>query len=171
MAENLNEEAVLDADVAASGSDTTVYEVGYLLVPTIAEEEVAAKVSELRETIDKLGAVVISDEHPKLTELAYTMEKDIANRKEKFNHAYFGWVKFDLEPGAVEKLKTELERNTSIVRFLIVKTVRENTLASKRPLGFKKRTRKDEAAGEEMNKEEVDKQIDALVTEEPAAQA
>ena len=55
-----------------------------------------------------------------------------------------------------------------MIRFLIIKTVRENTIATKKFGGstFKKRTTKKEEgeAPVEINKEEIDKEIDALAS-------
>jgi len=88
--------------------------------------------------------------------------------------AYFGWIKFELEPDSVLQLKENLEQNDSLLRFLIIKTVRENTLVPKKPLAktgsYKKRREpvatKEEKVEKEIDKEAVDKKIEELVLEE-----
>ena len=47
-----------------------VYEVGYLLVPTIAEENVGGEVTTLKDNLSSNGASFISEEFPKFIDLA-----------------------------------------------------------------------------------------------------
>jgi ribosomal protein S6 len=149
-------------------SNSRVYELGYLLVPTIAEEDIPVNYGNLKDLVSSFGGDVISDEMPKMTILAYSMQKVVSNVRNKFNKGYFGWVKFVMNSDKVLELKKKLDLDSNLIRFLILKTVRENTIASKRFIrGEYKRpvTRK---SGENettvpINKEEIDKEIDALV--------
>jgi ribosomal protein S6 len=148
----------------------TVYEVGYLLVPTIAEENVGGEVTNLKDMLASNGAQFISDEFPKMMELAYQMARDIANKKNKFTTGYFGWVKFELPTENALTVKGNLDRNESIIRYLMIKTVRESTMSTKRTYtkdATKRRTTPsaDAAPVEPMNEEVIDKEIDALVLE------
>ncbi len=75
-----------------------------------------------------------------------------------------------MDPDKLKTLKEKLELDVNIIRFLIIKTVRENTIATKRFASrdaMRRRTvKKDEGeAPVEMNKEEVDKEIEALIAE------
>jgi ribosomal protein S6 len=147
-----------------------VYELGYLLVPTISEEELPANYGNLRELVGSFGGTVVSDEVPKTIPLAYSMTKVIANVRNKFNTAYFGWVKFTMDSDEVLELKKKLNLDPTIVRFLILKTVKENTIAAKRFVRgdmHSRRPRIEKNKGEEttapINKEEIDKEIDAMV--------
>ncbi len=152
--------------------DSRIYEVGYLFMPTISEEKLPASYGNLKELVSSLGGNIISDDMPKMINLAYPMFKTLKNINTKFDSAYFGWVKFFMDPEKILELKKKLELDLNIIRFLIIKTVKENTIAAKRfihrdairrkPPMFKK-----EEAGEavEINKEEVDKQIEALIAE------
>ncbi len=152
--------------------NTQVYELGYLFVPTIEEDRVAEVYSNLKDVIVSLGGEMIADEMPKPIGLAYTMVKVIANVPNKFNNAYFGWVKFDMDKANIAKLKAKLDLDVNVIRFLITKTVRENTMATKRymPRDMARRkpfTAKKEGESEvpvEINKEEIDKEIDALAS-------
>ncbi len=151
-----------------NNSRTKIYEIGYLLVPTIAEEEVGAVYGNLKELISTEGGLMISDEMPKMINLAYQMVKVVQNVRNKFDSAYFGWFKFEMEADKILSLKEKLKLDPNIIRFLTLKTVRENTIASKRFVSkdlSKKRTSKEEGEVEpvEINKEEIDKEIDALV--------
>lgn len=145
----------------------SVYEVGYIIVPTIAEENLGGEVTAFKDMLLEQGAVFISDEHPKMMELAYEMSRSIANKKQKFSYGYFGWVKFECTTSQAKVIKDMLDKNEKLVRYLMIKTVRENTMSSKRPYGktdgVKRRsTPKAEEAGP-INEETIDKEIDALV--------
>ncbi len=152
------------------GTDSRVYELGYLLVPTIAEDGVPAVYGNLKELIINLGGELIYDEMPKTMNLAYSMFKVVSNVRSKFNTAYFGWAKFFMNPEKVLELKKNLDLDSNFIRFLILKTVKENTIASKRFVhkDFTRRrtpTAKPEGAevSAPINKEEIDKEIDALI--------
>ena len=54
-----------------------VYELGYHLIPTLAEEEVPQYVNKIKDALDSYGAIVISEEMPKRIELAYTMHPSV----------------------------------------------------------------------------------------------
>ncbi|MFA6274463.1 MAG: hypothetical protein WC662_04855, partial [Candidatus Paceibacterota bacterium] len=60
-----------------------VYEVGYLLVPTISEEEVPVIYGNLKELISSFGGELIFDEMPKMMNLAYPMLKVVQNVRNK----------------------------------------------------------------------------------------
>ena len=97
------------------------------------------------------------------------MVKVIANVRNKFNTAYFGWIKFTMDSDKVLELKKKLDLDPNFIRFLILKTVKENTIATKRFVGRdnvhkKPSTKKDEnEVVVPINKEEIDKEIDAMV--------
>lgn len=146
-----------------------IYEVGYLLVPELATDAVAEEVGKLKAFLfDTLGGMEISSEMPRPIELAYEMEKRIGGKKEWYGRAYFGWIKFEISPDDIGKLKSELGKNNKFIRFIIMKTVRENTMIAKKVLarpaeGARKRAETPEAPA--MTEEELDKTIENLVIE------
>lgn len=150
-------------------ANSRVYELGYLLVPTIPETDLPVIYGNLKELVSSLGGVAISDEMPKMIPLAYAMLKVIANVRNKFKTAYFGWVKFTMDSDKILELKKKLDLDPNLIRFLILKTVKENTIATKRfvrgethrrPM-YKKNENNETVVP--INKEEIDKEIDALV--------
>lgn len=152
-------------------SRVCVYEVGYLMVPTITEENLGAEVSSLKDVLQNNGAVFISDEYPKLMELAYVMFRSINNKKQKFSSGYFGWVKFECTTSQAKTIKNLLEKDERLIRYLFIKTVRENTMSVKRSyskqdnskrrfVATPKTTEEPEAP---INEESIDKEIEALV--------
>jgi ribosomal protein S6 len=147
-----------------------VYEVGYIMVPTIAEENLGAEVTLFKDTLAGQGAVFISDEYPKMLELAYEMSRSIDNKKQKFSYGYFGWVKFECTASCAKVIKDMLDKNEKLIRYLLIKTVRENTMSVKRsysrPEGGKKKVApKTEEVVEQIDESTIDKEIDALVVE------
>ena len=148
-----------------------VYELGFHIVPTIAEEKVANVFGDIKALLEKNGAVFISEEYPKMRALAYTMLKNEAGKNEKFNFAYFGWIKYELPKEAAADVKDVLEKNKDVLRFLVIKTVRENTLYShkfSKKEGDKADSPKEESPLEEVvlaSEEEIDKSIEELVVE------
>jgi len=166
----MQEMEVKDEDEILENTNSRVYELGYLLVPTISEENVPVVFGNLKELVSSLGGVAISDEMPKRLPLAYAMAKVMANVRNKFNTAYFGWIKFMMDSDKVLELKKKLDLDPNIIRFLLLKTVKENTIAAKR-FGRGEITHRRPALKKNgdvetivpINKEEIDKEIDALL--------
>lgn len=170
----------VEKDVIESSEEVDslkVYEVGYLLAPIIPEEKLAEEVGSIRQSIEKAGGTILSEEFPKLKPLAYSMTKVIGGRKMKFTTAYFGWIKFDVNTDGLKKIKEEITAMANVVRHLLIKTVRESTLASARPVFQKKiseqETEKAPAEGAEkkesevkpkVSEAEIDKSIEDLIT-------
>lgn len=153
-------------DTSNEESSLSVYEVGYIMVPTIAEENLGGEVTSFKDTLSSMGATFISDEYPKMIELAYEMSRSIANKKQKFSYGYFGWVKFEANTEGAKAIKDMLDKNEKLVRYLFIKTVRESTMSVKRPYGNKDGAKKRAPRVEEtgpINEETIDKEIDALV--------
>ena len=153
--------------------DSRVYELAFLLVPTFTEELALSKFGDMKGILESNGATFIAEDMPKMLELAYEMSRIIENKKTWFGSAYFGWIKFEVEADKVHAVEEVLKRDETIIRFMTIKTVKESTIASRKPYSRPMRTNR-EKTGEEAvvvdqstlaPKEELDNQIDALVTE------
>jgi ribosomal protein S6 len=152
----------------------TVYEVSYLLLPSLALEQVPGKATSLKEMVTRLGGTLISDENPVLIDLAYPMVKVVGTDRHKANSGYFGWIKFEMTAVDVEKVKKALDADVDTLRYLIIKTVRENTLLNGKMKLQKeeKFAREDEMLEEvplealkEESVEELDKAVEEIVVE------
>ena len=159
-----------------------IYEIGYNLIPTMSPEDVAKEVGMIKEKITSLGGEIISDEYPNLIKLAYEMLKEIDNKNVKFTSAFFGWVKFEIEPEHVAAINKMAESSENVLRFIIIKTVRENTMYTPKVSKNGKRYMSDgvssfdssdsdsdsteEESAEPMDEEEVDAKIDELLEED-----
>jgi ribosomal protein S6 len=158
----------MDEIEMAGDSEGNVYELGFLLVPSITEAGLAEAFGSVKELILSKGAVAISEEFPKLLTLAYTMEKTLNNKIERFTEGYFGWIKFEMEGSEAQALESTLRLREDVIRHLLIKTVRENTIASKRAFGIRRRPGskdevKEKGTAPEMSKEQIDREIEALV--------
>jgi ribosomal protein S6 len=147
----------------------TVYEVGFHIVPAVSPETLPKEVDAIKAVLGKAGATVISEEFPKLRNLAYTLVKAIGPARHKYDTAYFGWIKYEASRETAADIKKAFDANEKILRYLIIKTVRENTLYGAKILPEEK---KEEVKGDETaaakepvttTTEELDKSIDKLV--------
>jgi len=157
----------------------TVYEVGFHIVPTVSPENLGKEVDAIKAILRNVGAKIISEEAPKMMNLAYEMLKVVGPKRDYFETAYFGWIKFESEPKAAVELKKALDISEKVLRFIIVKTIRENTMHGhkfvKEGASTTRRVastdaslqagKKSEDVKAETTPEELDKSIDKLVIE------
>ncbi len=150
-------------------TEARIYELGYLLVGSMPEENVAAKVGAIKDLVEGKGSVSVSEEFPRRITLGYEMSRIIGNKKTWFTEGYFGWMKFEMDPAMTEEVSALLKRDEDVLRFLFIKTVRENTVAGKRGVGtgMKRPARKVENAEETpIDEVEIEKKLEELATTE-----
>jgi len=156
----------------------TVYEIGYLIASSVPEEKVGVEADVVKKIISDSGASIISEGAPERQDLAYTIRrKTVAGSYEKYDVAYFGWIKFEVGSSLVDGIKKSVEVIPSVIRVLVTTTVRDNTFLGKHaPLVNQKgnETEKVRDAVVEPESlvpatpatvEEIDKSIDAMVKE------
>lgn len=112
--------------------EARVYEVSFIFDNKIEETEALAKANALKDSIAALGGSFISEETPYIRELAYEMVRVQNNINVRFNVGHFGWIKFEMDPGTVPSIEKQLKSDEQVVRYIIIKTVRENTVFTKR---------------------------------------
>lgn len=162
-------EASFDNDESEE-AEGGVYEISYIIVPSVGDNGLASEVGKIKAIIEKNSKAIISESFPEMKELSYEMVKHVLGKNQKFDTGYFGWVKFESSGDDIGNIKKATEEIHSILRFLIVKTVRENTI-----VGLRSRiTRRPAVEAEpviissphapethsEMSDEEIDKEID-----------
>ncbi len=160
-----------------NGDRLAVYEIGYLIGSSIPEEKVSEEVEKIKKILNDAHAVIISEEFPRPEDLAYTIrKKTVAGSYEKYDKAYFGWVKFEVGTDLIENIKKSIEVIPSIIRTLNITTVRENTYLGKHSSATAKIAVENEKPAEVVGSvdavdaapaspEEIDKSIDAMVKE------
>lgn len=150
-----------------SEKTTRVYELGYLLIPTTPEGEVATQTETITKAITAAEGTVVGEGAPDFIDLAYQMEQSLGSKKFKWNQGYFGWIKFEMEAAQAEALKKALDANTTIIRYILLKTSVENTVVFKKPkLDPKRESLQDGELIDEVALEE----IEALEDEEMKAE-
>ena len=152
--------------------EQSVYEIGYLIASSVPEEKIPGEAEALKNIITGAGASFIAEEMPHRQHLAYTMsKKTVSGGYDKYDIAYFGWTKFELGSDKIEAVKKAIELHPSVLRMLLISTVRENTYLGKRapalasaaaPSGDKTEDKKEVAPA---TIEEMDKSIENMVKE------
>lgn len=146
-----------------------VYEVGFHIVPTVAEAEVGGVVEKIRALLG--DAEIIKEEYPHKLTLAYTIERSASGKREKYNEAYFGWIKFATDKSAIPALQQSLTATRDVLRFMVAQTVREDMVKPRRAIftsdrlegeTIQKPAQAPEKAGE-ISEEELDKSLEAIV--------
>ena len=153
-----------------------LYELGYHLVPSLSEDDLALRVADLQKKIAALGGNIHSEGAPQSFQLAYTMHKLRGGKWDRYDSSFFGWTRFEASPEGMDELKEELDHNEHLVRYLLVKLDKDALLPPKErkpkpvelkevvtePKPLEKKTDKDEEKGEVQEKE-LDKQIEELI--------
>ena len=112
--------------------DSRVYEISFIFDNKLDEGTALDKANAIKQSIATLGGSFISEEAPYMRELAYEMVRVVNNINVRFNVGYFGWIKFEMDGAKVKEFEKALKLDEQIVRYLVVKTVRENTVYTKR---------------------------------------
>lgn len=149
-----------------------VYELGFHLIPTVSEAEIPVEFEKIKAGIIGIEGAVISEEVPKLRPLLYPIVKHLAGKNVKYSDAYFGWVKFMMPRTGVESLEVFLKDFPKLLRHLLIKTVKENTMSGGRfmqekvesaPIQTPKKIQKEELTPTTIA--EIDKEIESLIIE------
>ena len=140
--------------------DSRVYEISFIFDNKLDEETALAKSNAIKQSIATLGGSFISEEAPYMRELAYEMTRVQNNINVRFNEGYFGWIKFTLDADKVKEFEKAIKLDEEVVRYLIVTTVAENTVYTKRAPVIKAETLVD-------NDVDIDTTGDADITDAP----
>ena len=152
---------------------TKLYELGYLLIPTLAEEALVDEVNKVRTYLEKDGGLIISEGQPEMKKLAYEIaERGVTSKKTKFDDAFFAWIRFQTSPDAIVTIQEDLDKNAKVLRFLIIKPSKDNPRAIVTPITAVKTTREIAEKRDKkkiMTEEDLDKEIDQLLVKEAVA--
>jgi ribosomal protein S6 len=123
----------MNESTSESTKDSKVYEISYILVPSLPQEKIGEQTAALTAILVQHSAVVIDEESPSLISLAYEMDKGSGGGvHQRFDQGYFGWVKFYCSPSVIEEIRKAFDQNPHILRTLAVSTIREKTYLGKR---------------------------------------
>ncbi|MBI5138626.1 MAG: 30S ribosomal protein S6 [Candidatus Vogelbacteria bacterium] len=154
--------------------ETKLYEIGYLLLPMLSEESVPAEMEAIRGIVEKQGGVIESAEVPKSRPLAYPISKKIANKRQEFTQAYFGFIQFKVISEVVPSIKSEIEKLDNILRMMLVETVKVVPVVRRIPTPqidtelkpeSVKDVSKESKTVEPLTSEQIDKEVEGLIAE------
>lgn len=148
-------------------TETRKYEVGFSIVPIIAEEEIPGEFTKIKDILESFGGVVEGSELPKRIGLAYKIAKEETGGRTWYDAAYFGWMRFSILPERMLELKNKLRNHEPILRFLLILAGPEKSMPSPRMtfVGGKRAKPKEKASERPMLSEaEIDKTIEELIT-------
>lgn len=102
------------------------YELGYHLVPSLGEDDLALRVGELVKLATANGGTLIAEGYPQSFVLSYTMKRLRGGKWEKYDTAFFGWLRFSAPAETVVALKEALDHSEHVVRYLLIKLSKED---------------------------------------------
>ena len=123
--------------------ENRIYELGYLAIPTIPEASVADAVVALTKVITDNKGTVHTQSDAEYIDLTYTITVDHVGKKAKWDSAYFGSFKFEIEPEAIAAVQKALDANMDIVRYLLTKTSLDNQIVFKKVASVRRDAKKD----------------------------
>ncbi len=131
--------------------DSRVYEISFIFDNKLDEGTALEKSNAIKQSIATLGGSFISEEAPYMRELAYEMTRVVNNINVRFNEGYFGWIKFEMDADKVKELEKGIKLDDQVIRYLVIKTVRENTVYTKRAPVIKAETLVDNETDDIVN--------------------
>jgi ribosomal protein S6 len=147
--------------------DPKVYEIGYLLVPLVPEADKASVVEkEITSLINKLGGIIISESAPEMRKLEYTIRKMLNNKYSKFANAYFGAIKFELNPADINKVNDAAKKSDNILRYLLIESSRNNESKVRKVEDVKKSAKVKETTKSVVEEPVAEKIVDSKAIDE-----
>ncbi|PID83127.1 hypothetical protein CSB11_02930 [Candidatus Campbellbacteria bacterium] len=138
-------------------NNKNIYEIGLLINPNLPQQKVEETVEKVEKIVSKNNASVISKGEIVDIELAYQIITKIGSANERFDKAYFTWVKFESETSNMDAVKTEVDKiKKEVFRYLITKTVADDEQTDKFSLDFMQ-TGESEVAVEELETNDLTK--------------
>jgi len=108
-------------------NELTVYELGFLILPSIPDDKLSNVTDTIRKIISKEGGAELDAEAPFKENLAYSMSKTVGASRYVVSEAYLGWIKFEIDREKISSIKAKVEKMDEILRFLLIKAPRDTT--------------------------------------------
>lgn len=147
-----------------------MYEVGYLVMPIVAEETAREEHAAIRAGLEKLGAIISEEDVPRMRPLAYSIPRRISDKKFNFTDAYFAWIRYEVSPALAASVKEMLDRRENLLRHLTISLDKKGLIAAAEAKAAREKAAAEHAAtvkteeGEtEMTNEQLDKQIEDML--------
>lgn len=168
------DDAVKEMETDTEDGAARIYEVGYTIVPTVKEEDVEKIVGGIRSAIEKAGGSFIAEGAPSLIRLAYEMSAREGGKTLEHDRGYFGWIKFEAAVSIARDVEQLLKNAENIMRYIVFRTVREDTRAKmkapqlrevKRTDTIKTTPRRAEETAGPVSEEELEKALQDITAD------
>ncbi len=127
-----------------------VYELTYLIIPSLASKEAEEYHKKIKEIIEKEGGVPGKEQLPSKKNLAYLIKN--------CSEGYLACVDFEIDKESVKKLTEKINKESQILRYLLLE--KEAIKQNER----KKTSRKKKSLKPEKTKlKEIDEKIDEML--------
>jgi ribosomal protein S6 len=144
-------------------NETSLYEVGYLVMPLLAPEAALEEHEAVKKGIESLGGKITEDGTPKMTGLGYPMPRRIGEKKYNFQDGFFAWVRFELAPVKSLVAKEWLDKRENFLRYLLVTVDEKALLADKAAVEAKLAHREASEAKAEESGEDTPKEAETVL--------
>ncbi|MCK5588925.1 MAG: 30S ribosomal protein S6 [Candidatus Pacebacteria bacterium] len=153
-------------------TDNNIYEIGMLINPNLAQQGAEKTVETVKNILNKISASVISEGEVVDIDLAYQIITKIASKNEKFDQAFFAWVKFEVSPSEISVINEEIDKiKKEVFRYLIIKTVKDDEETDKYLMDNEEDGEEEEKTENKDSKKEekdlTDKEINEEKSEKP----
>jgi len=168
------ESEVIERAEEAAETVSRIYEIGYHISPSVKEEDLDTVIGGIRSAIEKEGGSFIAEGAPSLMRLSYAIEAREAGKKVDYDRGYFGWIKFESSVPAATAIEDVLRRSPEVFRFIVFRTVREDTRAKfkaptlrevKRTDTLKTTPRRAEENAAPVSEEDLDKALQDITAD------
>ena len=169
-----DETVIMDKETADEAGIARVYEAGYHISPSVKEEDIEKTVAGIRAVVEKAGGSFIAEGAPALMKLAFPIYRSDNGKQQEYDRGYFGWLKFESTLDAADELRDALARNSSIIRSMVFRTVREETRAKmkastlrevKRTDTIKTSAKRPHEAAAPVSDADLDKALSDIITD------
>ena len=130
--------------------DSKLYEIAYILDGRLAEEKAGEKAGDLKGLIESAHNMTVEESAPKLRRLAYAIRGQ--------NEAFFGWIKFIMQPSEINTVYGKIKKIPEVLRFLLVEAQREEIMEKR--IKQKRRVMTEE---ERARIDEIDKKLEEIL--------
>lgn len=108
--------------------ETQVYEVAFHIDANLSDTEVKKTFDGVKEAITSNGGTPFAESAPERMDLAYTISHIAEGSRRDHVSAHFAWVAYEGAPENQEAIAEELKGNAAIIRYMVIKTTKEEAL-------------------------------------------
>lgn len=98
------------------------YELAFHIVSSHDESGANKVFDEITKLVESKDGKIINKSTPALLNLKYQMYKTVDSVKQRHNEAYFAWVIFEIDAEKIESIKSSLDQNNDILRYILLVT-------------------------------------------------